>query len=242
MYNPAYYAHTFLARQSPQTGILREAPETLWAFWLGGELSAARRASLSALEAQPGLEVRLVRSPDEVLVEGHPFHPSFEHLHAVHRSDYLRAYVMHHHGGVYADVKPFTQALAPVLGRLNADATIWVVGYREITSNYVPDLLHVLGDHIRRHYRAVMGPSGFACRPETAFTAEWMRELHARLDYFVGAFEEAGARDCVPYSAPAAYPIRWSEILGDIIQPLSMKHQAHMLLTNGIRPQLKLYR
>lgn len=34
-----------------------------------------------------------------------PLHPSFDHLSTIHRSDYLRCYFMHVHGGGYTDIK-----------------------------------------------------------------------------------------------------------------------------------------
>lgn len=69
-----------------------------------------------------------------------------------------------------------------------------------------------------------------------------MRELHDRLDYFADALAEASSATCDPYAAPAEYPIRWSEILGDITQPLSLKHHNNILLTDDVRPVLKDYR
>lgn len=239
---PDYYAHTFLARRSPDAGPPRQAPPILWAIWLGPSPTGVRRASLEALKAQPGLDVRVVTDPSDVVMDGHPFHPAFKDLHVVHQSDYLRAYLMHHIGGVYSDVKPYRTELQNSLHTLNQEEETWVIGYREITSEYVPDLPRNLGAHLKRHYRAVMGPSAFVCRPHSVFTAEWMRELHDRLDYFADALAEASSATCDPYAAPAEYPIRWSEILGDITQPLSLKHHNNILLTDDVRPVLKDYR
>lgn len=146
------------------------------------------------------------------------------------------------YGGAYVDVKPLLHQMRHSVELLNANPNAWVVGYREVTSRYVPDLPRNLGAHLKRHYRAVMGPSGFICRPYSVFTAEWMRELEARMDYYAGSLEEADASGCDPYAAPAHYPIRWTEILGDIIQPLSLKHHDHVILTDDVRPVLTNYR
>lgn len=242
VYDEGRYPHTFLTRPAPDVGPTRETPAILWACWLGGPITPNRERAIEGLRQQPGLEFRLVTEPAEVLVDGHPFHYAYEHLTMTQKSDYMRAYVMHHHGGFYADVKPFLGNLRPAVDRLNADPDLWVVAYREITSNYVPDLAHTLGQDIRRHYRSVMGPSGFACRPGTLFTAEWLREVDARMDYYSGQLAEAAAGAGDAYERPASYPIRWSEIMGDITQPLSMKHQGHVLFTDEVRPALKDYR
>ncbi|MCT1458254.1 hypothetical protein M3G03_01630 [Aestuariimicrobium sp. p3-SID1156] len=242
VYNPVYYPHTFLLRQSMPLEDVRPVPNKLWVIWLGDGMSPAWKRSLETLQKQPGLDVQLITSFSDGLIAGHPPHPACADLNVMHQSDYLRAYLMHHVGGVYVDVKPVQSRLAEVVDRLNQNSNAWVAGYREVTSNYTPDLPHNLGDHIRRNYRAVMGPSAFACRPGSPFTGEWMRELNARLDYYAGALREAGCGSGNAYDRPPNYPIRWSEILGDIIQPLSMKYQSHMLFTDDIKPQLHNYR
>lgn len=241
VYVPALFAHTFLARPTP-TAEQRTTPPVLWAFWLGGKLTAPRKAALAQLTAIPHLEVRIITEPQQVVVAGHPLHPAFDRLAIVHQTDYLRAYVMHHVGGVYTDVKSPTHALRPIVDGMNEDESIWVTAYREITSNYVPELGYALGAVLKRHYRAVMGPSAFACRPRSVFTTEWMRELEARMNYYRGALNDVDMTAKEPYDHPPDYPVRWSELLGDIIQPLSLKHQAHIRFTDDIRPQLTGYR
>lgn len=141
-------------------------------------------------------------------MDGHPFHPAFKDLHVVHQSDYLRAYLMHHIGGVYSDVKPYRTELQNSLHTLNQEEETWVIGYREITSEYVPDLPRNLGAHLKRHYRAVMGPSAFVCRPHSVFTAEWMRELHDRLDYFAGPSPRIVDTVVIDYAATASVVAR----------------------------------
>lgn len=242
VYIDGMFPHTFLNRPDPADAEQLDVPSTLWVVWIGDEPSPRRAEALENLRRTPGVDVRLIASPDDVLVDGHPVHPAFSDLHAVHRSDYLRAYAMHHHGGAYLDVKPQSVAVQQLIDRVNSDETVWVLGYREVTSEYVGDLPHALGAHLRAHFRAALGTSAFICRPRSLFTAEWMRELHARLDYLQPRLREADFGQGNPYSAPANYPIRWTEILGDITQPLSLKHQDHILFIDLIRPQLKDYR
>ena len=80
----------------------------VFTFWTGdNDMSTRRRISLERLRADIGLEVVLI-TPDnlaEWVVPGHPLHPSYQHLSLGHRSDYLRAYFFHHHGGGDCDVK-----------------------------------------------------------------------------------------------------------------------------------------
>lgn len=244
VYSPGRYPHTFLAQSEPEPTETTSAPADLWAFWLGGELTAPRRASIEQLSLQHGLTLRLVTDADadEVCVAGYPFHPAYDDLTIVHRTDYLRAYVMHHHGGVYCDVKPFRHPLRPILDQVNTTPHLMAAAYRETTSEYVPELGYQLGEDLKRHYHAVMGVSGFICRPHSRFTAEWMRELTARMDYYADALRRADASRSTPYEQPDDYPIRWSELLGDIIQPLSLKYNGRVLFTDHMKPVRKNYR
>lgn len=241
-YTEGMFPHTFLRRPDPEGVQQEEVPAVLWVIWLGGPPPPRRARSLQALREQAGVDVRVVAGPEDVLVEGQPFHAAYGDLHVVHRSDYLRAYALHHHGGAYLDVKPQTAPVRELIDTMNDDPDAWVMGYREVTSAYVPDLPHSLGAHLRAHYRAVLGTSAFICRPRSQFTTEWMRELHARLDFLQEPLREADASGCDPYGAPAGYPIRWTEILGDITQPLSLKHQSHLRFSDRLRPQLEDYR
>ena len=241
-YDPALFAHTFLAREAPTTPPLEAAPHRLWTIWLGGTPTPARQTSLDALAAQPDVEVMIVRQSRSVELPEHPFHPAFDHLTSVHKSDYLRAYLMHHYGGAYIDVKPMRQSIRPLIDQLNGSGENLALGYAEITSEYAAHPHHELRAALRRHYRALMGPSMFIFKPQSPFTAEWMRELHARLDYLADPLAEADAANADPYATPAAYPIWWTEILGDILHPLSLKYRDSVVLTPAAQPVLQNYR
>lgn len=108
-----------------------EAPNIVWCAWTGdNELSPNRKAALESIRASnPAGDVILV-TPENVadfMVEGSPFHPIYEHLSLVHRSDYLRAYLMYHHGGAYTDLKRQRGSLTEAIELLNADPDRWLV-------------------------------------------------------------------------------------------------------------------
>ncbi len=89
----------------------------------------------------------------------------------------------------------------------------------------------------------MIGPSGFVFRPGTAFTGG-MGAGNARPAGLLSravAGSGLGARGS-PYDKPLHYPIRWSEILGDIVQPLCLKYQDRILFTDAVRPLLRDYR
>lgn len=206
-------------------------------------MNARRQQSLEFLvDRNSSIPVRVVTESNlgDYILPHEPFHRAFSHLSVIHKSDYIRTYLMHHYGGGYSDIKTPTQGWEQAFTAIEGDDRKWAVGYREVTSNHTPDLPRALGYDLKRHYRAVFGTSAFIMRPGTSFTAEWYRELLNRMNYFEEALSEMPSPDA--YSADPAYPIRWTEILGDILQPLCFKYQDVLLHDDRIKPVLTNYR
>ncbi len=129
---------------------------------------------------EPELDVVLV-TPDnlgEWLVPGHPFHPAYDDLALIHRSDYLRAYLLHHHGGGYTDVKAAQHRWRPMLDELNRDQDAWLLGYRELS---LP---------VRRSSRAGYPPQA----PAAPLAAARQRGLHRQASHAVHPGVARGGR------------------------------------------------
>ena len=107
----------------------------------------------------------------------HPLHSSYEKLSYIQRSDYLRAYLMHHHGGVYMDIKPMDKPWLPLLEELNATPDMWVIAPHEIGSWNSSPASGVLGKDQRNYYKSVVNMSAFGCKPYSRFTDEWIAEV-----------------------------------------------------------------
>lgn len=84
--------------RSPKTS---EFPRQVFAIWAGDNpMSENRKRNLDRIESTIGLPVELV-TPENLgdwLVDDSPLPRVYEHLSLIHRSDYLRGYLMHHHG------------------------------------------------------------------------------------------------------------------------------------------------
>ena len=52
------------------------------------------------------------------IAEKSPLHPAYNYLSSVHKADYLRCYLMHHHGGAYSDIKVIENSLYYLLNSL----------------------------------------------------------------------------------------------------------------------------
>lgn len=242
-YDEGFYPHHFIRRPSlgaPPTG---HVPRQIFCAWFGPAMPENRRRSYRAVQTMnPRFETILV-TPENIsdfIVEGHDIHPCFQYLSPVHKSDYIRCYLMHFHGGVWTDLKPPRASWEPVARHIDTEPDLWAAGYPEVSTSYIEEEVGALGKHLKRHYRATIGPSAYMFKPNSPFTDDWWRELNHRLDYWKDALMRFPATD--PYHIPREHPISWAETCGAIIHPLSLKYHSHILRDDRMRPVLKDYR
>lgn len=174
-------------------------------------MSANRARCLDALvrtNKSVNVVVVTLDNLDDFVVVGHPLHPAFGYLSAVHQSDYLRGYFMHHHGGGYSDVKEPSDDWASAFDRIENDPRIWIVGYQEPSSRDCARIESRLGRDLRRRSGLLAGNGAIICRPGTSLTAEWTAEQERRLNYYGRLLEQHPARDA--YGTNPDYPLPWT--------------------------------
>ncbi|GAA1059037.1 hypothetical protein [Agromyces bracchium] len=229
------YPHTFLERRPPEPDESpSEVPEIIWCFWTGANpLTPNRAESLAQMrEINPGTPVELItpdRLPDFVLPT-HPLHAAYDDLSLVHRSDYLRAYFLHHHGGGYSDLK---QLRGPWRGPMNRlrDSDAWLLGPALTDPAWAGQAPERLGAHLRRYYRRIASESTLIAKSHSPLTAEWLREVDRRLDYFAPALAET---DGGTWGQAPDYPITWTGLLADVLHPLCLKHGNRIVLDGSV--------
>jgi len=234
----------FLHRQAPTS--VREdkaVPRIILALWTGDNpLTANRIRGLESLKhANPETPVALIgpENLSEFIEPGSPLHPMYDHLSLNHRSDYLRAYLMHHRGGGYADIKDYQHSWRAAFETIEGSNSIWVVGYPELGPDYVGSQDAKVRRDLQRRFSAIVGCGAFICRPGTPFTAEWLREVHRRLDYH--SLELADHPGGIWGDDPR-YPVAWSELGGDVFQPLQLKYLTHVVQSSDLMPSFEYYR
>lgn len=212
------------------------APYRLFVVWAGeNPMTPARRAAWERLrQSQADLEVVLVgpeNLADWILPE-HPLHRAYSRLSHVHRADYLRAYLMHHHGGAYLDLKATDRSFRPVLERLNSDPGLWGGGAPEPSSTNVCGTGPMLADARRWHSKIVF-QAAMAFKPGSRWTEEWLAEVERRLDYYDSLLHPG----CVvqPFGENPEYPVVWNSLLGQVFTPLSLKYAEHAFTVPGFR-------
>jgi hypothetical protein len=135
-------------------------------------------------------------------VPGSPFHAAYPYLSAVHKADYLRAYVMHHHGGAYTDIKtPYGWP--------------WYDAFRDFELN--PKAMI----NIRQPGGAMI------CRPRSPLTTRWYGEVCRVLDMHLEALKQHPGPDAyATRENDPLYPLHWSEIMISILGPLVEEYAA----------------
>ena len=234
----------FLHRDPPpgtQTGL--PVQDVIYCFWTGDNaLTPGRQAGLASIEARnPDLRLVLVtpQNLSEHLLPEHPLHPVYEHLSLNHRSDYLRAYFMHHLGGGYSDIKQTDHSWTEAWSRLNSTPELWAIGYPEVSSASCGGRDPKLGPDIRWRYRSLIGCATYFFRPNTPFTAEWLREVNSRLDYYADALSRNPGNT---WGNNPGYPIQWIELGSDLFHPLQLKYLPHVGQDATLLPHLSNHR
>ncbi|MDR7252134.1 hypothetical protein J2X46_001110 [Nocardioides sp. BE266] len=239
----ATYADTWLAASAagrhvePGESVARR----LFVVWTGDNaMPEQRRRSLDEIRRVNGvLDVVLV-TPDTIgdwLVPELALPPQYEHLSLVHRSDVLRAYLLHVHGGGYSDVKRPREPWLGAYERLEQSGA-WILGYTERHRLNAPLVGGRLQQDLRSVSQQLLGYGGLVVRPRTALTEEWWTRVCAVLDDNTDAL--AANPGNVRGDNPG-YPLGWTEVLAHVVAPLTWKYQDHVLHDERVLPELRNY-
>lgn len=180
------------------------------------------------------------------IAEDLPIHPAFYHLSPVHRCDYLRAYLLHAHGGGYADVK-YTSKNWNTFFALLDGSNAYGLGYTEIGPNAVARVGGVLEEQLRANYTKLVGVCAMIFRPRTVFTEKWLGAVHELLDKNYEALMEHPAKHPQDHfglefdGVRSRYPLPWTAVGGDIFHPLALSMAEHLLHAD-IAPSFQNYR
>lgn len=133
-------------------------------------MSKNRFVAYKSLVENIGVPVILITSKNfpSFIKQSHPIHKSFDLLSGVHKSDYMRVYLLHHYGGGYHDIKHREESWKDCWGDWLFDNNIWIYGRRENNRRaigYPPN-----ESHIRNKYNKLVTMGWVICKPNTEYT------------------------------------------------------------------------
>ena len=228
------YENTFLTYNSTIDFIPKKVKKIIYCFWTAGNpLTENRIKGLEAMKKNMGVEIKLItpENLDQYIVKHHPLHSSYKNLSAVHKSDYLRCYFMHHHGGGYADVKIFKHDWNNAFQKINQNNDCYILGYREIGRKGVGQLEGKLGKDLKSHFPKLVGVCGFICKPYSYITDEWITEVEKRLTSYQVELEKHPGN---LYGNNKGYPIPWANILAEVLHPIMLKYHKNVFIDNSL--------
>ena len=243
IYDESKYKDSFIAKIPKLTNNpVSKANEVIYLFWTGDNpLTPNRKKSIEYIRRNSGVKVELI-TPENLnsyIVEDFPLHHSYNNLSYVHRADYLRAYFMHHHGGGYCDIKLIKHNWKAAFLKLNGDDNNWIIGYPEVAPSAIPFSKGNLGKDLRKAYYRMIGNGAFIAKPKSHITEEWIKQIHFVLD---SKSELLKQNPGDPRGKNIGYPLEWSEILGNIFQPLLLKYNDKVLIDESLSINCKNYK
>jgi hypothetical protein len=217
-------------------------PKVVFVCWFGGykvdnqKMSKNRFEAFKSLVEKIGVPVILITSNNysSFIKQSHPIHKSFDLLSGVHKSDYMRTYLLHHYGGGYHDIKHREESWQHCWDDWLFDDNIWIYGRRENNRGaigYPPN-----ESHICNHYDKLVTMCWIICKPNTQYTNILLRNIEDVLDRkYLELVAHPGYNSAGYYHENAFqmaeennYPIRWLEILGEIYHPLMLQYTIHI--------------
>ena len=128
-------------------------------FWTGtNPMNSIRIGNIDFMKQVIQANVILITPENlgDYIVEGHPIHPAYEYLSYVHRTDYLRTYFMHHHGGGYCDIKPPLGSWEKAFQDMIDNPDKYINGYKEPYPSCAARL------DLQEHYKLLVGNGALA--------------------------------------------------------------------------------
>jgi predicted O-methyltransferase YrrM len=189
----------------PATGQLPiriDSKPCIWMTWTGtNPMPDHLKLCLESIRHHNDLDFTIVLiTPDNIDEYLPERHPAYSYLSYVHRSDYLRAEILHRWGGLYLDTD--------------------TICFRSLQPWYQKIMKYDVVSYDGSPWREVFGMSVFGpTRRDSVLTQAWVTKLRKRLDKRLAALIKF--RQTHP--DPTQDCLQWTEILRSIVLPVAQK-------------------
>lgn len=224
------YGNLFLVNDhEPFADLTSKVDKIIYCFWTAdNEMSENRQKGYESLIKNSGIEVKLITPHNlaDFILPKHPLHPAYDDLSLVHKSDYLRCYFMHFHGGGYCDIKPNFKNWEKAFQLISCKPDTYILGTTEADGISMGFGQGIIDKDLQTNYLSCVGTCAFICRSNTRFTTEWYTELLKRMDGFA---EELHKFPGDVKGRNPGYPIILHGVLSQIFAPLCLKFRHHII-------------
>jgi len=218
----------------------KSIPFVVWCFWYNGQMNENRLRSLQMMKTHLGVPIGLVTKDnlENFILPEYPLHPTFEWLSDVHKSDYLRIYLLHHYGGAWHDIKPTKVNYQP-LWDLFKDSNLYLLGRPEVEGGPAR-VFDSEGRWMPDYWPDLVGCGWWIGRSHTPLSKEMYQDINAFLDANYEALKKYPAQ--TPYDkkkkshfswlpfkifSEKGYSLPWT-VFGNIFHPLNYKYRMHV--------------
>lgn len=220
--------NSFLKHTVEKNYVLQQVPKKIYVIWSGeNNLSESRLKAIDAIGKDISEFEIITVTPKNLcnfIRPDRPLHPLYETLSFVHRSDYLRAYLLWAHGGGYTDIKKPKSNWEAAYSDF-AKSKSWISGYPEIVYKMIPECAP-FGKDLKKVSSKMIGQGAFLARPGNPFLEEWLDEMDRRIDLHAEALKKNPGN---AYGTNPGYPLQWTELLAEIIHPLCVKYSEKVM-------------
>lgn len=235
------YLNQFIKKSFDDIEYIDNIPKVVFVCWFGiknnkfPKMSPRRFNAFESLVKNIEVPVILITNENYTyfIKKSHPLHPAFEYLTGVHKSDYMRSYLLMHYGGGYHDVKFRKESWKDcwVKDDWLKNENIWMYGRREKCESNIacpPNMENK--ENIKKEYAKLVTMGWIICKPQTPFIKELVTQIETILTKHQNKLEKNPPIDPRQTNGGSEnnYPIRWLEILGEISHPLMLTYNDHI--------------
>lgn len=222
-------------------------PFVIWCYWEGATMTGNRKLSFSYLVQNIGVPVCLV-TPENIslfLKDQHPLPPAYTDLSIVHRSDYIRAYLLHHYGGGWHDVKATEMSYSKVWDEFK-DPDIWMVGRPE-HPNGAARTYDTMNRYMPDYYQNLIAVPSWVGRPNTPFSEQLLYGIEMAINQHTDNLQKYPSKhprdkkitskyplmrliQMIKFAyqgKSTKYPLEWT-LFGNIFHPTVLQYQSHI--------------
>eukprot|EP00123_Amoebidium_parasiticum_P016699 comp23549_c2_seq2/m.39752 comp23549_c2_seq2/g.39752 ORF comp23549_c2_seq2/g.39752 comp23549_c2_seq2/m.39752 type:complete len:370 (-) comp23549_c2_seq2:523-1632(-) len=216
-------------------------PRNVFVAWFGAGMVGPRYEAYKSIVARLGVTVTVVTEANlpQFNLRENPMHPAVfgNYLARNHVVDYVRAYLLHHYGGGFHDIKPASKRWKPHFDAFK-DPDVWMVGSRprgryevECDDNYA-SAVNETGRcwKVIAAWPQLVSHGAYIMRPRTHLTEKWLTLVHNRLQSKlddVQAHPALQRRCCRQFESPD-YPFTWNELHSALLYPLQYQYLDHV--------------